>query len=196
LTSGAPSTIIIIVNDNAEGTRPTPTGPDLILHPVRMRIITALSAAPLTTGELAEHQPDVPPATLYRHLNTLRRGGILAAAEERGVRGAIERRYSLHPGAANVSPADLARATPEDHRRWFAGFIASLLGEFARYTERGTPDLVRDGVGYREVVLNLSDEEFMTMALALNAAVIPHLANPPGGGRRPRILATVVLPAK
>ena len=172
------------------------TGPDLILHPVRMRIITALAAAPMTASDLAEHMPDVPPASLYRHLNALRRGGILAVAEERRVRGATERRYILHPGAANLTPADLAAATPADHVRWFAGFTASLLGAFARYVAAGPADYARDGVGYREVVLNLDDREFLDMALALNVAMAPFATKPPGDGRQPRIFATIVLPAE
>jgi len=169
-----------------------------------MRLIVALGAgAPMTAGELQERMPDVPPATLYRHLNALRRGGILAVAaeprtrhaEERRTRGAVERRFVLQPGAASLRPADLAAATPDDHLRWFASFVASLLGAFGRYVAAGAPDLARDGVGYREVVLQLSDAELATMGAALNAAVMPFAANAPGDGRTARLFATVVLPA-
>lgn len=161
-----------------------------------MRIITTLSVGAMTATEVAEHLRDVPPATLYRHLNVLRRGGVIVVAGERRVRGATERRFVLNGGAASIHPDDLARATPNDHMRWFAGFAASLMGVFARYLDRGTPDLVRDGIGYREVVLNLTDAEFVALATALNAAVGPYLANQPAEGRRARILATIVLPAE
>ena len=169
-----------------------------------MRLIVALGAgAPMTAAELQERMPDVPPATLYRHLNVLRRGGILAVAEEprtrpaeeRRARGAVERHFVLHSGAASLRQGDLANATPDDHLRWFASFVASLLGAFGRYVAVGTPDLARDGVGYREVVLQLSDAELATMGTALNAAVMPFAANPPGDGRTARLLATVLLPA-
>jgi DNA-binding transcriptional ArsR family regulator len=193
------------VNDNNSAITPARThGPDLILHPVRMRLIVALAAGvPMTAAELQERMPDVPPATLYRHLNALRRGGILAVveeprtppAEERRTRGAVERRFVLRPGAASLGPADLADATPDDHLRWFASFVASLLGAFGRYVAAGAPDLARDGVGYREVVLQLSDAELATMGAALNAAVMPFAANPPGNGRTARLFATVLLPA-
>ena len=169
-----------------------------------MRLIVALWAgAPITAAELQERMPDVPPATLYRHLNALRRGGILAVAEEprtrhaeeRRTRGAVERRFVLHPGAASLRPADLTEATPDDHLRWFASFVAGLLGAFGRYVAAGTPDLARDGVGYREVVLQLSDAELATMGAALNAAVMPFAANPPDDGRTARLFATILLPA-
>lgn len=171
--------------------------PDLILHPVRMRIILALAGGgPATARELAERVPDVPPATLYRHVNALRAGGVLAVAGERKVRGATERRYELHPGAASLGPADLAAASRDDHLRWFASFLAGLLGAFGRYVDRGTPDLARDGVGYREVILQLSDEELARMAAALNEALLPFATQPPAEGRTPRLFATVLVPVE
>ena len=169
-----------------------------------MRVIVALGAgAPMTAAALQERMPDVPPATLYRHLNVLRRGGILAVAEEpragvdakRRARGAIERRFVLHAGAASLRPDDLAVATPGDHLRWFASFLAGLLGAFGRYVAAGTPDLARDGAGYREVVLQLSDSELAQMSVALNAALMPFAVNPPGDGRTARLFATVLVPA-
>ncbi len=172
------------------------TGPDLILHPVRMRILLALAGGgPATAGEIAEGLPDIPPATLYRHLNVLRRGGVLAVAEERKVRGATERRYVLHPGAASIGPADLAAASPDDHARWFASFLAGLLGAFGRYLDRGSPDLVRDGVGYRQVILHLTDAELGELAVALNTALMRFATQSPAEGRTPRLFATVLMPA-
>lgn len=183
------------MNDNGHTAR-RPSGPDVILHPVRMRLILALAGGgPATATELAERLADVPPATLYRHLDLLRRGGILAVAEERRVRGAVERRYVLHPGAASLGPADLAGATRDDHLRWFATFLAGLLDTFARYLDRGDPDLARDGVGYRQVVLHLSDAELAEMSGALNAALVRFAAQPPAEGRTPRLFATVLVPA-
>lgn len=157
----------------------------------------------MAASALQERMRDVPPATLYRHLNVLRKGGIITIADERGsglvggrrTRGAVERRFVLQPGAGSLGPADLALATPDDHLRWFASFVASLLGAFGRYVAAGVPDLARDGVGYREVVLQLSDAELEAMGAALNAAVLPFAANLPGDGRTARLLATVLLPA-
>ncbi len=179
-------------------------GPDLILHPIRMRVIVALGAGvPMAAAQLLERMPDVPPATLYRHLTVLRQGGIITFADEararaigdHRTRGAIERRFILCSGAASLGPADIADATPDDHLRWFAAFVASLLGAFGRYVAGGTPDLARDGVGYREVVLQLSDAELASMAGALNAALMPFVANLPAEGRTARLFATVLLPA-
>jgi hypothetical protein len=45
------------------------TTADLLLHPVRLRIVQAfLGDRALTTGDLRAELPDVPPASLYRHV--------------------------------------------------------------------------------------------------------------------------------
>jgi DNA-binding transcriptional ArsR family regulator len=174
------------------------TRADLILHPVRLRIILAFASdvgtRRLTAQQVAAALPDLPQASLYRHLERLYRGGVLAIAGERRVRGAVERTYVLAAGGASLSPEDLANATREDHLAYFTTFAAGLIGQFERYLRRPEVDLVADGVGYRQVVLNLSDEELLEMAVALNAAVLRFMGHGPEPGRRRRLLATVVIP--
>src|ERR1700692_3175715 len=168
---------------------------DLLLHPVRLRIILAFARGRrLTPKQVAGDLPDVPQATLYRQIERLYRGGALAIADERRIRGAVERTYVLAEGGASVSPEDLAKSSREDHLGYFAAFAAGLIAQFQQYLERSEIDLVKDGVGYRQVVLNLTDEELMEMAHALNAALGRFLAYEPGPGRQRRMLATVLFP--
>ncbi|NNJ11357.1 helix-turn-helix domain-containing protein [Chloroflexales bacterium ZM16-3] len=44
---------------------------DLLLHPIRLRIIVALTVQQLTVQQLAGVLPDVPQATLYRQIHKL-----------------------------------------------------------------------------------------------------------------------------
>src|SRR5690606_18487543 len=93
---------------------------ELLLHPVRMRIVQAfLGDRALTTAALGEELGDVPPGSLYRHIARLVDGGVLTVADERRVRGTVERTYRLELAAAGVDPGDLAAMTAEDHRRAF-----------------------------------------------------------------------------
>jgi DNA-binding transcriptional ArsR family regulator len=161
-----------------------------------MRIILALAQGrALTAQQLAAALPDVAQATLYRHMNRLFKGGVLLVVEERQVRGAVERVYALREESVDLSQ-DMVSASREDNMRYFTMFVASLLGEFARYLHRDRIDLVVDGVGYRQVVLELDDEEFLRLAAALNAAVVPALANGPAPGRHRRLFTTIVMPAE
>ncbi|HLH70560.1 MAG TPA: helix-turn-helix domain-containing protein [Candidatus Dormibacteraeota bacterium] len=171
---------------------------DLLLHPVRLRIVQAFASGQgsrrLTVQELARQLDDVPLTTLYRHVQALYRGGVLAIAASRRVRGTVERTYVLVAGGTELRPEDLATASREDHLRYFNAFAAGLVAHFARYLQRPRVDLARDGVGYRAVAVNLSDEELEAMSRDLNAALRPYLGRKAEPPRRRRLLATVVMP--
>lgn len=167
---------------------------DLLLHPVRMRIVQSfLGGQELTTRELRDRLADVPPATLYRHLNALAKGGVLDVVDERKVRGAAEKRYAL-PGSTELfTETDLASMTPAEHLRLFTSFLAGLLGTYARYLDQERIDLVRDGVSYRAVTLQLSDGE-LGRILQDPGYLAQALVNEPRADRRGRLIARIVLP--
>jgi DNA-binding transcriptional ArsR family regulator len=168
---------------------------DLILHPVRMRLLVTLARRQLTARQLSELLPDVPQATLYHHLGILTRAGLLRVVSERQVRGTVEKLYALANDNAALSSADLANASRDDHLRYFTLFVTTLLGDFARYLRQDAPiDLLADGVGYHEVPFYLSDEEFAQAAAAVNQALLPFLNNQPAPHRRRRLFSTIVFP--
>jgi DNA-binding transcriptional ArsR family regulator len=168
---------------------------DLLLHPVRLRIVQAfLGKRPLTTAQLSSELSDVPPASLYRHVARLVKAGVLQVVSERKVRGALERTYMLRLAAAAIRPDELATMTAEDQRQAFMAFTAGLLGDFDRYLAGGDIDLFRDGVSYRMAGLWLDDAEYAGLMRDLARALQPRLANAPGEGRRRRMIAYVLLP--
>ncbi len=168
---------------------------DLLLHPVRLRIIKAfLGDRALTTTQLAAELDDVPAGSLYRHVALLTRAGLLQVVAEQPIRGAVERTYALRQAAARVHPGQAAAMTPEEHSRAFTAYVAGLLADFDRYLAAGPPDPARDGAGYTVAGLYLTDAELTGFLRDLAAIVQPLLANAPGKGRRRRILYTVFLP--
>jgi hypothetical protein len=168
---------------------------DLLLHPVRLRIVQAfLGDRALTTSALAAELADVPTASLYRHVARLVNAGVLAVVAERRVRGALERTYVLRVSAATIGLDEVSAMSAEDHRQAFLGFVAGLLGDFDRYLARGDVDLLRDGVSYNTAGFWLDDAEFRQMMMDLARVLQPLLANPPKPGRKRRILTSVLLP--
>jgi DNA-binding transcriptional ArsR family regulator len=169
---------------------------ELILHPVRMQIIQAVAGRQLTPAQFAEALPNVPQASLYRHIKKLADGGVLSVVGEKQIRGAVEKSYALaNLAAVNLGPGDLEKATREEHFQIFTSFVISLLNEFGNYLRRDKLDLIGDGVGYRQVPLYLSDAEFMQLTMELNHAVLGYVQNQPGEGRKRRLLSTIVMPA-
>jgi Helix-turn-helix domain len=168
---------------------------DLLLHPVRLRIVQAfLGDRALTTSQLRAELSDVPPASLYRHVARLVDADVLQVVAERRVRGAVERTYVLRLAAASIRADELASMSAEDHRQAFMAFVAGLLADADRYLQRGSIDPLRDGASYRLAGLWLDDAEFAGMLADLTQVLQPRLANGPRKGRRRRILATVLLP--
>jgi hypothetical protein len=174
---------------------------DLLLHPVRLRIVQAfLGDRTLTTADLRTELPDVPVASLYRHVAQLADAGVLTVVGERKVRGAAERSYRLLLEAASVGPEESAAMTVEDHRHAFTTFVATLLADFDRYLRRsvrrgGPPDLAGDRVGYRQAAVWVTDAEFDEMVSELAAVLLARMRNEPDGARRRRVVTTVNLPA-
>jgi len=170
------------------------TSADLLLHPVRLRVIQAfLGDRALTTSDLKEELADVPTTSLYRHVARLVDAGVLTVTAERQVRGTVERTYVLRLGAASIGPDDVDGMSPDEHRQAFMAYIAGLLGDFDRYLARGDIDLPRDDVSYRLAGMWLDDAEFAELRRELARVLRPRLDNPPAPGRKRRILATVLL---
>jgi len=173
------------------------TSADLLLHPVRLRIVQAfLGDRALTTTTLRDELSDVPPTSLYRHVARLVDAGILTVVAERRVRGTLERTYVLRLSAASIGLDEVAAMSADDHRQAFMAYVAGLLGDFDRYLARGDIDLLRDEVSYRLAAMWLSNAEFAELRRELARVLQPCLANPPACGRTRRILATVLLPGE
>ena len=170
---------------------------DLLLHPVRLRIVHLLSGdRTRTTADLIARLPDVPKTTLYRHVALLVDGGVLEVAGEQRVHGAVERRYRLRQDSTKIDPEAGASMSLDEHRRGFAAAMAALLAEFNAYLDRDGADPYADQVGYRQGVLWLSRDEMAEMAEELQAIVLARAANKPAPGRAPRILSAIFFPAE
>lgn len=172
------------------------TSADLLLHPVRLRIVQAfLGERELTTSDVRARLPDVSPATLYRQVATLVHADVLEVAAEHRVRGAVERTYRLNQDRVSVD-ADGARGlSAEDHRATLQALVAGVLADADRYLDRDDIDPGRDRVGYRQVGFYATDEEVDSLLRTVREALGRLTGHGPGEGRTRRLLTTVLLPA-
>ena len=169
---------------------------NIILHPVRLRILMTVAGREMTVQAIASQLPDVAQATLYRHVNTLAEAGILQVVAENPVRGTVEKVYALSdPSAAHLGPDDLVAASKDDHLRFFSAFVGMLTAHFARYLEASDAvDFVADGVGYQTIPLYLSDAELQELTQKLNAVIGAYLENAASPERQRRLFSTVIMP--
>ncbi|HZX08967.1 helix-turn-helix domain-containing protein, partial [Kribbella sp.] len=159
---------------------------DLLLHPVRLRIVHALSGGRVrTTSDLCARLPDVPKTSVYRHVALLAEGGVLEVVDEQRVHGAVERHYQLRADRTRIGPEAAATMTLDDHRRGFTATMAALLAEFNTYLDRPGADPLKDSVGYRQGILWLSDAELATLIEDIQQALTKHAQNTPTPARTP-----------
>ena len=175
--------------------KPTAAQQDVMLHPDRMRIVGefALRDA-LTPAELHEHLPDLPTATLYRHLAKLVDEDILAVREVHAKRGTTERTYAL---AVNLA---LSMSVLERKPRRLLSVVgvaaATLIRAFTHFIETG--DLRRRSADpmLRFYPLYASDEEFRALGAKIERLIIK--AARKGGrspeGRRGRLFFLAAVP--
>lgn len=168
---------------------------DLLLHPVRLRIVKAfLGDRALTAAQVAEELDDVPTSSLYRHIALLTKAGVLQVVAEQRRRGMVERTYTLRLAAARMQPDEIASMSAEEHIQAFMTYVAGMLADFDRYVSSNPPDPVREA-SYQLGALWLTDAEFAEFVRDLSAVAQPRLANAPGHSRRRRLVYTVMLPA-
>lgn len=169
---------------------------DVLLHPVRYRLVRALARRPsAATRELLEELWDVAPATVYRQLAVLTKAGMITVVDERPARGTPERIYALTDGATIVRPEETAAATPEQHLRFFAMFVGGLISDLQRYLKQAASvDFRRDGVTYRQVQLELSNRELRDLLGQVESLVESFADRAPRKGRRRRVFTLIAMP--
>lgn len=167
---------------------------DLMLHPIRLRIVQALVGRRLTAKALKAELGDVPQATLYRQINQLESGGLIEIVHEERVRGGVERTYAVVERAIALGADDVEGATAEDHLRYLATFLGAILSDYGRYLGAGDFDLAADRVGFRQVPMWLTDAELDELVAEVGASVRLAAANEAGPGRQRRLLTTIVMP--
>ncbi|GAB2924556.1 hypothetical protein GCM10027280_09610 [Micromonospora polyrhachis] len=170
---------------------------DLLLHPVRLRIVYAFSGGrERTTADLCASLPDVPKTTVYRHVGLLAESGVLEVVDEQRVRGAVERRYRLRRDQAVIGAEAGASMSLDDHRHGFTAAMAALHTEFNAYLDRPGANPFADLVGYRQGILWLSDDETAELIGELQAVLAARTGNQPASGRRPRLMSLIQFPTE
>lgn len=166
-----------------------------LLHPTRLQIAQVLLAAErCSTKELHTRLPDIPIASLYRHVAYLAKHGLIEVVDERPNGGVSEKVYALAAGLANPSRGEIADMPADDLLTVFTVFVSGLIRDFREYLQRDDYDMNRDRAGFTQAAFWASDEEMDALGDEFNALLSRMVTNPPGDGRRRRVLSTVLMP--
>lgn len=189
---------IIINNANNVKEKPMPTlKAKLLLHPIRLQIVTALSNQQLTAQDLAKLIPGVPLPTIYRHINALIKGGIVKIISEDRVRGTIERTISLVT-RPSLGAEDLRGMKKQDYQQAFMVYLSHLMSATERYLDSKSDEeefnSLEDGMDLNLGTLFLTDKEFQLLNHRILELVLEAAKNSPGEKRKPRIFSYLFIP--
>jgi DNA-binding transcriptional ArsR family regulator len=166
---------------------------DLVLHPIRLRILQRLLGRDLTTTELKADLPDVPATTLYRHVSTLIEAGVVTVVSERRIRGATERTLSFdQTTGGKIGETEAKAMTVEQHRTALVLLLTRLLADFDRLVDRGDLDTRLDQLGYSQLALYIDRDDTETISTKLLKVLEPYLRETPGKDRV--LLSLITLP--
>jgi DNA-binding transcriptional ArsR family regulator len=170
---------------------------DLLLHPIRLQIITAISTQQMTAKELAGVVPNVPQTTLYRHINALVEGGLLKVVSEMQIRGTVERTYALAV-LPSLKPEDLQGMTKQDYQQAFLVYLSTLMSAAQRYLDSKSDEdafnPLADGLDLSLGTLYLSDAEFQAMNKRILEVIMTASGNQPTPARKRRMFSYLFIP--
>lgn len=167
----------------------------VILNPVRMRIIQSLSKNKnMTVQQIAQDLPDVPQATLYRHLKKLLEANAIMVVEENKVRGVTEKVYAISADPYDKATKDINENDKSQILNLFYNYLMALLGDFEGYLKGEDIDLRRDGITFRSAALYMNDEEYIEFLKDIRKAIDKVIDNGPTEDRRLRKVSTISMP--
>lgn len=159
---------------------------EIVMNPVRQRIFQYLLVHETgTVKEIRKALPDVPSASLYRHMKILTEHGILTVIGENRIRGTVESIYQLNKSALEIEDAN-------------GGAVQSaLLGicaSFAKYFSGDSPDPKKDMLLMTTCTLTLNDTEFMDFLTEINQVAVKYMDIPIKDGSKTRQITLISAP--
>ena len=140
---------------------------EVVMNPVRQRIFQYfLLHETGTAKELKKALPDIPNASLYRHINILADHSILMVVGENRIRGTVESVYQLNKDAL---------AAEDESGKAVQMSLLGICASFARYFARGNVDPRKDMLLLTNCTLLLTDEEFSGFLSEINEIALKYM---------------------
>ena len=143
---------------------------EVFMNPIRQRIIQYLLVHEKgTVKEIKKELPDVPSASLYRHIKILNDSAFIIVVEENRIRGTVENVYSLNREALEVD---------DENGTVVQMSLLSLCAAFAKYFSSGHADPRKDLLMLTSCTLTLTDEEFIKFLTEMNEVATKYMSKP------------------
>ena len=140
---------------------------EVVMNPVRQRIFQYfLLHETGTVKDIKKALPDVPSASLYRHVKILADSSILMVVGENRIRGTVESIYRLNKSAMSAG---------EESGNAVQMSLLSICAAFAKYFSSGNADPERDMLLFTNCTLLLTDGEFSDFLSEINEVTLRYM---------------------
>ena len=159
---------------------------EVVMNPVRQRIFQYfLLHETGTVKALKRALPDVPGASLYRHIKILADHSILIVVGENRIRGTVESVYQLNKDAL---------ATEDESGNAVQMSLLRICASFARYFAGDDVDPKKDMLLLTNCTLLLTDEEFFGFLSEINEIALKYMKAEATEGSKMRQITLISAP--
>ena len=159
---------------------------EIVMNPVRQRIFQYfLLHGTGTVKELKKALPDIPSASLYRHIKILADSSILMVVGENRIRGTVESVYQLNKDAM---------ATGDENGNAVQMSLLSICASFAKYFSTGNADPKKDMLLFTNCTLLLTDEEFSEYLSEINQVTVKYMKQASSESSKTRRITLISAP--
>ena len=159
---------------------------EIVMNPVRQRIFQYfLLHETGTVKEIRKALPDIPSASLYRHVKILADSSILMVVGENRIRGTVESVYRLNQDAMT---------TEDETGNAVQMSLLSICASFAKYFSTGHAEPQRDMLLLTNCTLLLTDQEFSEYLSEINQVTVKYMKEENSEGSKMRRITLISAP--
>ena len=159
---------------------------EIVMNPVRQRIFQYfLLHETGTVKELRKALPDIPSASLYRHVKILTDSSVLTVVGENRIRGTVESIYQLNRAALTIE---------DENGNAVQMSLLRIGASFAKYFSGGSADPKKDMLLFTSCTLVLTDEEFTHFLSDVNEVALKYMKAEAGAGSKTRQITLISSP--
>lgn len=156
---------------------------EIVMNPVRQRIIQYfLIHETGTVKEVRKALPDIPSASLYRHMKILTDNSMITVVGENRIRGTVESIYQLNKSFMEMEGATVQMA------------LLNICASFAKYFSGEHVDPRKDMLMMSTCTLTLTDEKFMDFLTEINQIAMKYMNTEVCEGSKTRQITVISAP--
>lgn len=159
---------------------------EIVMNPVRQRIFQYfLIHETGTVKDIRKLLPDVPSASLYRHMKIMADHDILMVVGENRIRGTVENVYQLDKSALEVA---------DEGGNAVQMSLLGICASFAKYFSGGNADPQRDMLLLTNCTFVLTDGEFSDFLSEINEIAMKYMKKEGTAGSKTRQITLISAP--